>query len=49
MVPALAANHHVIRVDLPGCGQSPPAPSYGVPAQASFSLCTCSAGAAIAA
>ncbi|GHG00380.1 alpha/beta hydrolase [Amycolatopsis bullii] len=27
----LAARHHVIRVDLPGCGQSPPAPSYAVP------------------
>jgi pimeloyl-ACP methyl ester carboxylesterase len=26
--------HHLIRVDLPGCGQSPPAPSYDVPAQA---------------
>jgi len=34
MVPALAANHHVIRVDLPGCGQSPPARSYDVPVQA---------------
>lgn len=34
MIPALAAHHHVIRVDLPGCGQSPPAPSYGVPDQA---------------
>jgi pimeloyl-ACP methyl ester carboxylesterase len=34
MVPALAAHHHVIRVDLPGCGKSPPAPSYDVPAQA---------------
>ncbi|WP_035748410.1 alpha/beta fold hydrolase [Glycomyces sp. NRRL B-16210] len=34
MVPALAARHHVIRVDLPGCGHSPPAPSYEVPAQA---------------
>ena len=31
---ALAVRHHVIRVDLPGCGQSPPAPSYGVPEQA---------------
>ncbi|WP_372666731.1 alpha/beta fold hydrolase [Amycolatopsis kentuckyensis] len=30
----LAARHHVIRVDLPGCGQSPPAPSYAVPGQA---------------
>jgi pimeloyl-ACP methyl ester carboxylesterase len=34
MVAALADHHHVIRVDLPGCGQSPPAPSYDVPAQA---------------
>lgn len=34
VIPALAAHRHVIRVDLPGCGQSPPAPSYGVPAQA---------------
>jgi pimeloyl-ACP methyl ester carboxylesterase len=34
VVPALAARHHVVRVDLPGCGQSPPAPSYDVPAQA---------------
>lgn len=34
VVPALAGRHHVIRVDLPGCGQSPPAPSYDVPAQA---------------
>ncbi|MBX6355271.1 MAG: alpha/beta hydrolase [Micromonosporaceae bacterium] len=34
VVPALAAHHHVIRVDLPGCGQSPPPPSYRVPAQA---------------
>jgi pimeloyl-ACP methyl ester carboxylesterase len=30
----LAGRHHVIRVDLPGCGQSPPAPSYAVPGQA---------------
>ena len=30
----LAGRHHVIRVDLPGCGQSPPAPSYEVPEQA---------------
>ncbi|MBP2328030.1 pimeloyl-ACP methyl ester carboxylesterase [Kibdelosporangium banguiense] len=35
VVPALAGHHHVIRVDLPGCGQSPPSPSYDVPAQAS--------------
>ncbi|MEU8363998.1 alpha/beta hydrolase [Nonomuraea sp. NPDC048882] len=38
MVPALAARHHVIRVDLPGCGKSPhpppSSPSYDVPAQA---------------
>jgi pimeloyl-ACP methyl ester carboxylesterase len=34
VVPALAGQHHVIRVDLPGCGQSPPAPSYDVPEQA---------------
>lgn len=34
MVPGLASHHHVIRVDLPGCGQSPPARSYDVPAQA---------------
>jgi len=34
MVPALAGRHHVVRVDLPGCGQSPPASSYDVPAQA---------------
>ncbi|BCB76456.1 alpha/beta hydrolase [Phytohabitans flavus] len=34
VVPALAEHHHVVRVDLPGCGQSPPAPSYDVPAQA---------------
>ncbi|MBL1116991.1 alpha/beta hydrolase [Streptomyces sp. 110] len=34
VVPALARRHHVIRVDLPGCGQSPPAASYDVPAQA---------------
>ncbi len=34
VVPALASQHHVIRVDLPGHGQSPPAPSYDVPEQA---------------
>lgn len=34
VVPALAGRHHIIRVDLPGCGQSAPAPSYDVPAQA---------------
>jgi pimeloyl-ACP methyl ester carboxylesterase len=34
MIPALAGRRHVIRVDLPGCGQSPPARSYDVPDQA---------------
>jgi pimeloyl-ACP methyl ester carboxylesterase len=34
VVPALAGQYHVIRVDLPGCGQSPPAPSYDVAEQA---------------
>ncbi|MEV4814319.1 alpha/beta fold hydrolase [Micromonospora tulbaghiae] len=34
MIPALAGHHHVIRVDLPGCGRSSPAPSYDVAAQA---------------
>jgi pimeloyl-ACP methyl ester carboxylesterase len=34
VVPALAGRYHVIRVDLPGHGQSPPAPSYDVPEQA---------------
>jgi pimeloyl-ACP methyl ester carboxylesterase len=34
VVPTLAERHHVIRVDLPGHGQSPPAPSYEVPEQA---------------
>lgn len=34
VVPALAAHHHVIRVDLPGCGNSPPAESFDVPDQA---------------
>ena len=34
VVPALAGHHHVIRVDLPGCGQSPPTQSYDVPLQA---------------
>jgi pimeloyl-ACP methyl ester carboxylesterase len=34
VVPALAGRHHVVRVDLPGCGQSPPAPSYDVDVQA---------------
>ncbi|MFI0352564.1 alpha/beta fold hydrolase [Actinomadura sp. 9N407] len=31
LVPALAGRHHLIRVDLPGCGQSPPAASHDVP------------------
>jgi pimeloyl-ACP methyl ester carboxylesterase len=35
VVGPLAGRHHVIRVDLPGCGQSPPAPSYDVAEQAS--------------
>ncbi|MCK2219468.1 alpha/beta hydrolase [Actinomadura sp. ATCC 31491] len=34
VVAALAERRRVIRVDLPGCGQSPPASSYGVPEQA---------------
>ncbi|MFE2973452.1 alpha/beta fold hydrolase [Streptomyces sp. NPDC059258] len=34
VVPALAARHHVVRVDLPGHGHSPPADSYEVPEQA---------------
>ncbi|MEV1170454.1 alpha/beta hydrolase [Nonomuraea sp. NPDC049784] len=34
VVPALTGHHHVIRVDLPGCGQSPPGLSYDVPVQA---------------
>ncbi|UNS96395.1 alpha/beta hydrolase [Streptomyces tubbatahanensis] len=34
MLPALTDRRHVVRVDLPGCGQSPPAPSYDVPVQA---------------
>jgi pimeloyl-ACP methyl ester carboxylesterase len=34
MIPALAERHRVIRIDLPGCGQSPPARSYNVPVQA---------------
>ncbi|MCX5227243.1 alpha/beta fold hydrolase [Streptomyces sp. NBC_00233] len=34
VVPALAGSRHVLRVDLPGCGQSPPAASYDVPGQA---------------
>jgi len=34
MIPALAGHHHVVRVDLPGCGRSAPARSYDVPDQA---------------
>ncbi|WP_245235249.1 alpha/beta fold hydrolase [Streptomyces violaceorubidus] len=34
VVPALAARRHVLRVDLPGGGKSPPPPSYDVPRQA---------------
>ncbi|MEU3608073.1 alpha/beta hydrolase [Streptomyces sp. NPDC035033] len=34
VVPALAEHHHVVTVDLPGCGQSPPSPPYDVPVQA---------------
>ncbi|MFI0877752.1 alpha/beta fold hydrolase [Streptomyces parvus] len=34
VVRVLARRHHVIRVDLPGHGQSPPAASYDVPGQA---------------
>lgn len=34
VVPALADQYHVVRVDLPGHGRSSPAPSYDVPEQA---------------
>jgi pimeloyl-ACP methyl ester carboxylesterase len=34
MISALAAHHHVIRVDLPGCGGSPAPASFAVPDQA---------------
>jgi pimeloyl-ACP methyl ester carboxylesterase len=34
VVPPLAAVYRVIRVDLPGCGQSEPASTYAVPRQA---------------
>src|SRR6516162_205124 len=34
VVGPLAGHHHVIRVDLPGCGKSPPASSYDVLEQA---------------
>lgn len=34
VIPALAGQQHVVRVDLPGMGRSRPAPSYDVPAQA---------------
>ncbi|MEU8818769.1 alpha/beta hydrolase [Actinoplanes sp. NPDC048796] len=36
MVPWLATVCHVIRVDLSGCGQSPPAAGYDVPGQAAL-------------
>ncbi|GAA5013794.1 alpha/beta fold hydrolase [Streptomyces hyderabadensis] len=34
VVPALAKRRHVLRIDLPGCGNSPPVPAYDVPLQA---------------
>lgn len=34
VVPALATTYRVIRIDLPGCGQSESAPTYAVPRQA---------------
>ncbi|CAL9666283.1 alpha/beta hydrolase [Streptomyces sp. R1] len=34
LVPALAEHRHVLRVDLPGCGKSPPVDRYDVPRQA---------------
>ncbi|CAL9672121.1 MULTISPECIES: alpha/beta fold hydrolase [unclassified Streptomyces] len=34
VVPALAERRHVLRIDLPGCGNSPPVPAYDVPLQA---------------
>ena len=34
VVPVLAEEYHVVRVDLPGCGRSPASRSYRVPAQA---------------
>ncbi|WP_399894711.1 alpha/beta fold hydrolase [Streptomyces sp. BBFR51] len=34
VVPALAGRRHVLRVDLPGCGKSPPTKPYDVPVQA---------------
>ncbi|MGV9633507.1 alpha/beta fold hydrolase [Nocardia rhamnosiphila] len=34
VVPALAAEHRVITIDLPGCGRSQPVPTYAVPQQA---------------
>lgn len=34
VVPALTTEYRVIRVDLPGCGRSEPAPTYAVPRQA---------------
>ncbi|MGW4483053.1 alpha/beta fold hydrolase [Amycolatopsis sp. NPDC004368] len=34
LVPTLAERHHLIRVDLPGCGRSTAPPSFAVPRQA---------------
>ncbi|MFI7392859.1 alpha/beta fold hydrolase [Streptomyces tendae] len=34
VVPVLAERRHVVRIDLPGSGTSPPVPSYDVPLQA---------------
>lgn len=34
MVPTLAEIHHVVRIDLPGCGRSAPASTYEVPSLA---------------
>ncbi|MEU2072671.1 alpha/beta hydrolase [Streptomyces sp. NPDC013489] len=34
VVPVLAGSRHVLRIDLPGCGQSPPAAAYDIPGQA---------------
>ncbi|WP_282086740.1 alpha/beta fold hydrolase [Streptomyces tendae] len=34
VVPVLAEHRHVVRIDLPGSGTSPPVPSYDVPLQA---------------
>ncbi|WP_217167988.1 alpha/beta fold hydrolase [Streptomyces sp. AC512_CC834] len=34
VVPTLAGRRHVLRIDLPGCGKSPPMKPYDVPVQA---------------